>query len=57
MSSQVEECSHPICYKGTHPSFKKGKWLCADCGQQIDLGKLQEYAVVFAAMKVKSKAV
>lgn len=46
-----QECPHRMCFKGTHESFKKGLWLCADCGEFVDLKYLEDYGVVMAALK------
>lgn len=46
-----EPCPHRMCFKGTHKSFQKELWLCADCGEFVDLKHLDEYGVVMAALK------
>ena len=44
-------CPHRMCFKGTHPSFRKGLWLCADCQQYVDLKYLDGYGIVLAALR------
>ena len=45
-------CEHTMLFKGTHPSFKRGCWLCADCAQFIEELDLAPYGVVLAAFKL-----
>lgn len=50
----VRECQHTMCFKGTHPSFPVGKWLCVECEQFIELD-LIGYGVVLTAFRKRGK--
>lgn len=50
LHAAIGTCEHRLLFLGTHPDFRKG-WLCKECRQYVDLGTLDGYVVVLAAVR------